>query len=86
MATRSKRGPAKKKWSAVVTRFQSAMSMLNFEINRAGKGLSADRRRVLNQAKSELRRVFARPAKPAARRKKKNAAGLPRRSSQTKTA
>ena len=66
--------------------FQSAMSMLNFEINRAGKGLSADRRRVLNQAKSELRRVFARPAKPAARRKKKNAAGLPRRSSQTKTA
>ena len=29
------------------TPYQSAMSMLTFEINRAGKGLSAERRRVL---------------------------------------
>src|SRR6185369_8030008 len=42
--------------------FQSAMSMLNFEINRGGKGLSPARRRVLDQAKSELRKVFHRPA------------------------
>jgi len=42
--------------------FQSAMSMLNFEINRAGKSLSADRKRTLNQAKIELRKVFHRPA------------------------
>jgi hypothetical protein len=38
--------------------FQSAMSMLNFEINRAGKGMSASRKRVLNGAKGELRRLF----------------------------
>ena len=42
------------------TPFQSAMSMLNFEINRAGKGLSPTRRRILNQAKVELRKVFGR--------------------------
>jgi hypothetical protein len=41
--------------------YQSAMSMLNFEINRAGKGLTADRRRVLNNAKAELRKAFNRP-------------------------
>jgi hypothetical protein len=41
--------------------FQSAMSMLNFEINRAGNNLTEERRRVLNQAKVELRRAFGRP-------------------------
>jgi Protein of unknown function (DUF3175) len=40
--------------------FRSAMSMLNFEINRAGKNLSAERVRVLNQAKIELRKAFGR--------------------------
>jgi hypothetical protein len=40
--------------------FRSAMSMLNFEINRAGKNLSAHRRSVLNQAKIELRKLFHR--------------------------
>jgi hypothetical protein len=40
--------------------FRSAMSMLNFEINRAGKNLPAERKRVLNQAKVELRKVFHR--------------------------
>jgi hypothetical protein len=40
--------------------FRSAMSMLNFEINRAGKNLSAQRRGVLNQAKVELRKLFHR--------------------------
>jgi hypothetical protein len=40
--------------------FRSAMSMLNFEINRGGRGLSPERRRVLNQAKVELRKVFHR--------------------------
>ena len=42
--------------------FQSAMSMLNFEINRAGKSLSAARRHVLENAKVQLRRAFERPA------------------------
>jgi hypothetical protein len=43
------------------TPFQSAMSMLNFYINRAGKNLSASRKRVLSEAKDELRRLFGRP-------------------------
>ncbi len=41
--------------------FRSAMSMLNFEINRAGKNLTPERRRVLTNAKAELRRLFDRP-------------------------
>lgn len=42
------------------TAFQSAMSMLNFYINRAGRNLPEDRRTVLEQAKNELRKVFGR--------------------------
>ena len=38
--------------------FQSAMSMLNFFINRAGKNLPASRRKVLDQVKVELRKLF----------------------------
>ncbi len=98
MATRAKRIPAKRKWSAEVMRrsnaldledraftwrdprriarslkqsaerstrrkagpYQSAMSMLNFYINRAGRNLPAERRRVLERAKSELRQLFGR--------------------------
>jgi hypothetical protein len=40
--------------------YQSAMSMLTFYINRAGHNLPAARRRVLDQAKHELRRLFER--------------------------
>ncbi|OIO46708.1 MAG: hypothetical protein AUJ31_01095 [Parcubacteria group bacterium CG1_02_39_15] len=40
------------------TPFQSAMSMLNFYINRAGKNLKPDRKRILGQAKIELRKLF----------------------------
>jgi hypothetical protein len=42
------------------TPFQSAMSMLSFELNRAGKGMPAGRRHILENAKDELRRVFGR--------------------------
>jgi hypothetical protein len=42
------------------TAFQSAMSMLNFYINRAGKALPAERKRVLTAAKTELRRLYGR--------------------------
>jgi hypothetical protein len=45
--------------------YQSAMSMLNFYINRAGKGLSSSQKRVLERAKGELRRTFEREAGPA---------------------
>lgn len=38
--------------------FRSAMSMLVFYINRAGKGLDARQRQVLEQAKDELRRLY----------------------------
>ncbi|KKU55866.1 MAG: hypothetical protein UX78_C0015G0013 [Candidatus Amesbacteria bacterium GW2011_GWA2_47_11] len=38
--------------------FQSAMSMLNFYINRAGKNLKPGRKKILNQAKIELRKLF----------------------------
>jgi len=37
--------------------FQSAMSMLNFYINRAGKNLTGERKKVLEQAKIELRKT-----------------------------
>ncbi|MBS0531081.1 MAG: DUF3175 domain-containing protein [Proteobacteria bacterium] len=40
--------------------YRSAMSMLVFYINRAGKNLSAPRRRTLEAAKGELRRAFGR--------------------------
>lgn len=48
--------------------YRSAMSMLSFHINRAGRKLSAERRRVLTSAKGELRRLYGKPAargKPA---------------------
>lgn len=40
--------------------YRSAMSMLTFYINRAGKNLSAGRRRILERAKGELRKAFGR--------------------------
>ena len=40
------------------TPFQSAMSMLNFYINRAGKNLALAQRKILEQAKVELRNLF----------------------------
>jgi hypothetical protein len=46
--------------------YQSAVSMLNFYINRAGKGLNPSERRVLERAKGELRKAFGR--EPASRR------------------
>jgi hypothetical protein len=40
--------------------YQSAMSMLNFYINRAGKSLPQKQKRILVSAKNELRDVFGR--------------------------
>ena len=40
--------------------FQSAMSMLNFYINRAGDQLSKSQRATLEKAKDELRKDFGR--------------------------
>jgi hypothetical protein len=40
--------------------FRSAMSMLNFHINRSGRALPPERRDALVRAKSELRLLFRR--------------------------
>ncbi len=40
------------------TSFQSAMSMLNLYINRAGKNLKPERKKILEQTKKELRIIF----------------------------
>jgi predicted naringenin-chalcone synthase len=42
------------------TPYQSAMSMLNFYINRAGKNLLQRQKRVLEHAKDKLREAFGR--------------------------
>lgn len=42
------------------TSFQSAMSMLNFYINRAGDNLDAQQRKILEVSKEELRKAFGR--------------------------
>ena len=46
--------------------FRSAMSMLTFYINRAGKQLSISRRKRLEAAKDELRDLYGRPRQKAA--------------------
>ncbi|HMF43169.1 MAG TPA: DUF3175 domain-containing protein [Polyangia bacterium] len=40
--------------------FRSAMSMLTFYVNRAGKNLTARRRQTLTRAKQELRKLYGR--------------------------
>lgn len=48
------------------TPFQSAMSMLTFYINRAGRELPAGQRACLEAAKDELRALYGRPRQGAA--------------------
>lgn len=43
--------------------FRSAMSMLTFYENRAGKQLPEERRHALDEAKDELRRLYGRPTR-----------------------
>jgi hypothetical protein len=45
--------------------FRSAMSMLNFYINRGGKNLSKSKTSVLERAKNELRKIYHKPLKPS---------------------
>jgi hypothetical protein len=42
--------------------YRSALSMLTFYINRAGRNLPAEQRRILERAKVELRKAFGRDA------------------------
>lgn len=62
---------------------QSAMSMLNFYLNRAGKNLNAGQKKTLGEAKEELRRYFGREqsaegSRQKAERRKQKAAVEPR--------
>ena len=43
--------------------YRSAMSMLTFYENRAGRNLPPSRRQALHQAKDELRKLYGRPVK-----------------------
>src|SRR5438876_994121 len=45
--------------------FRSAMSMLTFYINRAGKSLPEKQKKVLEKAKDELRKLYEREPKKA---------------------
>jgi hypothetical protein len=47
--------------------YRSALSMLTFYVNRAGRTLSAARRRKLERAKAELRAVFGKGARSVGR-------------------
>lgn len=44
------------------TPLQSAMSMLNFYVNRAGKTLDPRQKKILNEAKDDLRALFKKKA------------------------
>jgi hypothetical protein len=56
----SLKGSAERSTRRKSTPYQSAMSMLNFYINRAGKNMPKTPRRILERAKGELRDVFGR--------------------------
>lgn len=49
--------------------YRSAMSMLTFYINRAGKNLPKSQRETLEQAKDALRKLFGREPKATAGRR-----------------
>lgn len=48
--------------------FRSAMSMLTFHINRAGKSMSKSQREVLDRAKGELRKLYGKDPAASTRR------------------
>jgi hypothetical protein len=60
---RSLRRSAERSTRRKTSPFRSAMSMLTFYANRAGRNLSAGDRRKLEQAKDELRKLYGRPAR-----------------------
>src|SRR3954467_1719181 len=53
--------------------YRSAMSMLTFYINRAGRDLSGKQRRVLDRAKGELRELYGRDARGRPQKEKPKA-------------
>ena len=57
---RSLKASAEQNHRRKATPYRSAMSMLTFYINRAGKNLSVEDRKTLEAAKPELRALFGR--------------------------
>ncbi len=51
---------ADRSWRRKAEPFRSAMSMLTFYQNRAGQNLSGAKKRLLEQAKDELRKLYGR--------------------------
>lgn len=51
--------------------FRSAMSMLSFYINRAGRNLPAEQRKRLEAAKDELRALYGKPRQQPSRPEEK---------------
>ena len=58
---RSLRRSAQRSTRRKTSPYASAMSMLTFYVNRAGKSLPASQRQVLERAKMELRRLYGKP-------------------------
>ena len=64
--------------------YRSAMSMLTFYVNRAGKNMPASRKRILEKAKDELRRLYGKQAPARAAQKRRTTSTKQRRTSGTK--
>lgn len=64
---RSLKNSAENSTRRKTTPFMSAMSMLNFYINRAGKNLPQEKKKVLEEAKEELRKLFKTSSRPQLR-------------------
>jgi hypothetical protein len=64
--------------------FRSAMSMLNFHINRAGRSMSRSQRQVLDRAKGELRKLYGK--EPAGSKRRPYAGKTHRRARAQKSA
>jgi hypothetical protein len=60
IATSLKRSAEESLRKKAKTPYQSAMSMLNFYINRAGKNLKPEKRKILEETKAELKKLFKR--------------------------
>lgn len=64
---RSLRASAERSTRRKAEPFRSAMSMLVFYINRAGRNLDPEQKAVLEQAKDELRRLYGKTRLPESR-------------------
>jgi len=64
--------------------YRSAMSMLSFYLNRAGKTLPATSRRKIEAAKDELRALYGKPAATQSRPAMRHRRTTKRRSSTTR--